>query len=105
MPLSGESALRIDANAAIAGQPIKRIRELLRRMGNAHWSHLQIAEFFQIDPTQAIALIGEMWRADVLMIASGDPVKSPDSTTADPRGHDSPLPACFPFDAAARGCA
>jgi predicted nucleotidyltransferase len=60
MPLSGESALRIDANAAIAGQPIKRIRELLRRMGNAHWSHLQIAEFFQIDPTQAIALIGEM---------------------------------------------
>jgi hypothetical protein len=52
--------LRVDANAAIAGQPIKRIRELLRRMGNAHWSYLQIAEFFQIDPTPAIALIGEM---------------------------------------------
>jgi hypothetical protein len=52
--------LRVDANAAIAGQPIKRIRELLRRMGNAHWSHLQIAEFFQIDPAQAHALIGEM---------------------------------------------
>jgi predicted nucleotidyltransferase len=52
--------LRLDTNATIAGQPIKRIRELLRRMGHAHWSHLQIADFFHIDAVQSHALIDEM---------------------------------------------
>jgi predicted nucleotidyltransferase len=52
--------LRLHTNATIAGQSIKRIRELLRRMGNAHWSHLQIADLFHIDAVQAHALIDEM---------------------------------------------
>jgi predicted nucleotidyltransferase len=54
------SSLRLDTNAAIAGQPIKRIRELLRRMGNAHWTDVEIAEFLHVDAMQAQALIDEM---------------------------------------------
>jgi predicted nucleotidyltransferase len=52
--------LRLDKNATIAGQPIKRVRELLRRMGSAHWSHREIADFFHIDDVKAHALIDEM---------------------------------------------
>jgi predicted nucleotidyltransferase len=53
--------LRLDKNATIAGQPIKRVRELLRRMmGSAHWSDREIADFFHIDDVKAHALIDEM---------------------------------------------
>ncbi len=52
--------MRLDPNDTIGGQPLKRIRELLRRMINASWSHPQIAEFFHIDLTSAQALIDEM---------------------------------------------
>jgi hypothetical protein len=52
--------LRLDKNATIAGQPIKRVRELLRRMGSAHWSHREIADFFHIDDLKAHALIDEL---------------------------------------------
>ena len=52
--------MRLDKNATIAGQPIKRVRELLRRMGSAHWSHREIADFFHIDDLKAHALIDEM---------------------------------------------
>ena len=54
--------LRLDANATIAGQPIKRIRELLRRIGDARLSDQEIADFFHIDNDQAVALIDEMSR-------------------------------------------
>ena len=53
--------MRLDKNATIAGQPIKRVRELLRRMmGSAHWSDREIADFFHIDDVKAHALIDEM---------------------------------------------
>jgi hypothetical protein len=52
--------LRLDKNADIAGQPIKRIRELLRRMATAHWSDREIADFFHIDAVQARTLIDEI---------------------------------------------
>jgi predicted nucleotidyltransferase len=52
--------LRLDKNATIGGQPIKRIRGLLWRMGNGHWSHRQIADFFHVDSVTAHALIDEM---------------------------------------------
>jgi hypothetical protein len=61
-------ALKIPRTAAAAASgersalklPVGSRKELDRRIGNARWSHLQIAEFFQINPTQANALIGEM---------------------------------------------
>jgi hypothetical protein len=58
--------LRLDKNTSIAGQPIKRVRELLRRIGDAHWSHRQIADFFQFNAVQARAFIDEMSRRGLL---------------------------------------
>src|SRR5580704_4597984 len=58
--IAARKRLRLDKNATIAGQPIKRVRELLRRMGSAHWSHREIADFFHIDDLKAHALIDEM---------------------------------------------
>ena len=54
--------MRLDKNATIAGQPIKRVRELLRRMGSAHWSHREIVDFFHIDVLKAHALDTEVMR-------------------------------------------
>jgi predicted nucleotidyltransferase len=58
--IAARKRLRLDKNATIAGQPIKRVRELLRRMGSAHWSDREIADFFHIDDVKAHALIDEM---------------------------------------------
>jgi len=52
--------LRLDKNASIAGQPVKRIRDLLRRMGSAHWSDQAIADFFHLTEAQANALTNEL---------------------------------------------
>lgn len=52
--------MRLDKDGTIAGQPIKRVRELVRRMGSAHWSYREIAEFFHIDDLKGHTLIDEM---------------------------------------------
>jgi hypothetical protein len=52
--------LRLDKSASIAGQPVKRIRDLLRRMEAVHWSDRAIADFFHLDETQANALATEL---------------------------------------------
>jgi hypothetical protein len=82
--------LRLDKNAAIAGQPIKRVRELLRRMGSAHWSHREIADFFHIDNMKTHALVDEMAVRGFLQESEQLPGNSSRFYECGP--HDSPLP-------------
>ena len=68
-----EESLRLDKSASIAGQPVKRIRDLLRRMEAVHWSDQAIADFFHLDETQANALATELVARGLLEESSRRP--------------------------------
>ena len=61
--------MRLDKNASIGGQPVKRIRDLLRRMETAHWSDQAIADFFRLDAAQANALAGDLVSRGFLQVS------------------------------------
>jgi hypothetical protein len=67
--------LRLDTNSTIGGQPIKRIRELLRRMGDTRWTEVEIADFLHVDSVHVRSFIEEMAASGFLEkseTASGD---------------------------------
>jgi hypothetical protein len=79
--------LRLDPDATIAGQPIKNVRELLRRIDNGHWSRREIADLFHIDTAQAEALIAELAERGFLQVSElRGPARANDFTNVDPRG-------------------
>jgi hypothetical protein len=55
-------------------------------MGNAHWSHLDIADFFHIDSMQAHALIDEMAARGFLAESAGRPGDSSQFYECGPQG-------------------
>jgi DNA-binding IclR family transcriptional regulator len=58
--------MRVDRTDRIAGQPIKKARDFLRRVGCSSWSAESIAEHFAIDLSAAAKLIVELVRRNLL---------------------------------------
>jgi predicted nucleotidyltransferase len=66
--------MRIDKNDKISGQPIKRVRDFLRRLDDGHrWPKSNIAKFFNITPSGADEIIQEMLSARLLEPSDGWP--------------------------------
>ena len=55
-----------DPNDKISGQPIKRVRDFLWRLGNNVWSKDAIANFFNLAPAAADNFVDEMLVAKIL---------------------------------------
>lgn len=62
-------ALRVDRSEIIAGQPIKRVRDFLRRLDNRTWDAQEIAEYFGL--ARADSLIRELVNRKLLERAKG----------------------------------
>jgi hypothetical protein len=58
--------MRIDRSEMIAGQPIKKVRDFLRRLGSREWSSERIAEHFAIDLAAAENLVAELCARNLL---------------------------------------
>ena len=78
--------MRLDPDATVAGQPIKNVRELLRRIDNGHWSRREIADFFHIDTAQAEALIAELAERGFLQVSELRPGESERLYECGPQG-------------------
>jgi predicted nucleotidyltransferase len=65
--------MRLDRSETIAGQPIRKVRDFLRRLGMWSWSAEGIAEHFAIDLGMAAHLIAELCRRKLLEKAKSHP--------------------------------
>jgi predicted nucleotidyltransferase len=78
--------LRLDRNATIAGQPIRRVRDLLRRIAGAHWNNLEIAECLGIQIVEVNFVIGEMVERGLLEECDPWPGEATPLYTCGPKG-------------------
>ena len=64
--------MRLDRAELIAGQPVKRVRDLLRKMDIWSWHAEKIAAYFGVAVEDAAPLIAELCSRELLVSAAGD---------------------------------
>src|SRR5688572_5868025 len=86
----------IDPKAKIAGLPIRRVRDALKRVARSEWRVEQFQDVLHADLSEATAVLAALWHEGYV-----EPARQPGLWRTTPRGHAFALATARPVSRAA----